>query len=250
MIDQAAYLAACAATNNAPPSSIGTLGERTLHAVLKRYFEPNTAFHEVAIDGFVADIARPDGIIEIQTGSFARLRKKLPVFLARGRVTVVYPAVRTKYIRWIDADTGELSPPRRSPKRGLPCAVLPELFAIADVLEHPNFSLCVLVMDMEEHRLLCGWSHDKKRGSVRKERIPLSLHEELWIRNSADCDLLLPDGLCGVFTAKEFRKATALTSPLKSSAAMKLLMQSGVLLQTGKQGKAFLYERKRDGSNE
>lgn len=46
--------------------SIGLLGEKVLHAGLKFYFEPNSDFHEVKINGFVADICNAEGIIEIQ----------------------------------------------------------------------------------------------------------------------------------------------------------------------------------------
>lgn len=35
---------------------IGTLSEKTLHAVLKMYYEPDEDNHEVAIDGYFADI--------------------------------------------------------------------------------------------------------------------------------------------------------------------------------------------------
>ena len=34
---------------------IGTLGERTLHAALKRFFEPDTSFHEIRYKSFVAE---------------------------------------------------------------------------------------------------------------------------------------------------------------------------------------------------
>lgn len=70
---------------------IGTLGERTLHMVLKRYFEPDESLHEIRVGGFVADIVRPNGIIEIQTRDFSKLRRKLAAFLELGPVTVVYP---------------------------------------------------------------------------------------------------------------------------------------------------------------
>ena len=43
--------------------SIGLLGEKVLHAGLKFYFEPNSDFHEVKVNGFVADICNAEGII-------------------------------------------------------------------------------------------------------------------------------------------------------------------------------------------
>lgn len=60
---------------------IGTLSEKTLHAVLKNYYEPDENKHEVAIDGYYADIFNDSGIIEIQTRQLNKLRDKLAVFL-------------------------------------------------------------------------------------------------------------------------------------------------------------------------
>lgn len=47
------------------PCGIGTLGEQTLHAVIKYLLEPDPSCHEKRIGSFVADIARADGIVEI-----------------------------------------------------------------------------------------------------------------------------------------------------------------------------------------
>ena len=58
-------------------SSIGTLGEKTLHAVLKHYIDPDSRHHEVRIGPYYADIASEAGIYEIQTRGFGKMRKKL-----------------------------------------------------------------------------------------------------------------------------------------------------------------------------
>ena len=78
--------------------SIGLLGEKILHAGLKLYFEPNSDFHEVKVSGFVADICNAEGIIEIQTRSLGKLKRKLEVFLQNMPVTIVYPIAHTKYL--------------------------------------------------------------------------------------------------------------------------------------------------------
>ena len=35
---------------------IGTLSEKTVHAVMKNYYAPDTDMHEIPIENFVADI--------------------------------------------------------------------------------------------------------------------------------------------------------------------------------------------------
>ncbi len=67
-----------------------------MHAAVKRYLEPHSGSHEVKIGPYIADIVGEDGIIEIQTGNFDRLRAKLSVFLTVARVTVAYPIPRTR----------------------------------------------------------------------------------------------------------------------------------------------------------
>ena len=78
MTDSERFEAACrAAAARERTGGIGTLAEKTLHAVLKRYIEPDERFHEVQVGSFVADVFRDERIFEIQTGSFTPLRPKL-----------------------------------------------------------------------------------------------------------------------------------------------------------------------------
>ena len=88
-------------------ASIGTYGERALHAALKRLIEPDESLHERPYHGCVVDVLRPDGVFEVQTRAFDRLRGKLGRLLPDTAVTVVYPAVRQKWLVWVDPDTGE-----------------------------------------------------------------------------------------------------------------------------------------------
>ena len=91
-------------------NGIGTLSEKTVHSVLKNYLEPDTTYHEIKTGRYVADIRTPDGIYEIQTRQFNKLRNKLEAFLPEYSVTVVYPIPHIKYLRWIDGQTGEITP--------------------------------------------------------------------------------------------------------------------------------------------
>ena len=91
---------------------IGTLGEKTVHATLKHYYEPNEDYHEVPVEGYVADIYKDGNIVEIQTAQFHRMREKLKAFLPKYKVTVVYPIVGKRQLYWIDPQSGEITPGR------------------------------------------------------------------------------------------------------------------------------------------
>ena len=88
---------------------IGTLGEKTLHAVVKNYVEPDEDYHEVPLEGYVADVYRDGHVFEIQTANFNTMRGKLETFLPLYQVTIVYPVPATKWLRWIDVETGEVT---------------------------------------------------------------------------------------------------------------------------------------------
>ena len=76
-----------------------------------------------------------------------------------------------------------MTPAHKSPLKPTAGSVLPELYQLGELLFHPNLRLCVLLLEVEEYRLLNGWSRDKKRGSTRFDRLPVSLLGEVWVRS-------------------------------------------------------------------
>ncbi|WP_069999634.1 hypothetical protein [Cellulosilyticum sp. I15G10I2] len=220
---------------------IGTLKEGTLHAVVKHYIEDNINFHEVKVGRFVADIKRENEIIEIQTRQFSKLRKKLECFLEMYQVTIVYPISHVKWLSWIDVESGEVSPKRKSPKKGSPYEIFFELYKIKDLLIHPSLSICIVLIDMEEYKLLNGWSRDKKRGAYRKDRIPTQLIEEINISCPQDYKQFIPHTLNNSFTSKDFKKHTKL-SLRSAQLALNVLTYLSVVERIGKKGNAYIYK--------
>lgn len=223
-------------------SGIGTLREKTVHAVLKNYLAPDTSCQEIKIGRYYADIVNENGIIEIQSGNFDKLRRKLDVFLELYPVTVVYPIPNIKWLRWVSEETGEISPPRKSPKQGTPYMIAPELYKIKNYLLHPNLRIHIILMNLEEYRYLDGWSRDKKKGSSRCDRIPTELTEEVVISAVPDYDKLIPSSLGENFTVKDYKKASGLQ--LKAAGtALNILYYVGAVQRIGKRGQAYLYSK-------
>lgn len=222
---------------------IGTLSEKTVHAVLKNYLQPDEDHHEIPIENYVADIYNDGEIIEIQTRQFDKMRNKLQTFLPLYPVTIVYPIPREKILIWIDEESGELSNPRKSPLKGTRYTVFPELYKIKMFLKDPNLRLKLILMDMEEYKLLNGWSKDKKKGASRFDRIPTELVEEVEINCIEDYMQFVPYELEGEFTVKEFAKAAYIPVKL-AGIVVNILHHMDVLNRTGKQGNAYLYEVK------
>ena len=219
---------------------IGTLGEKTLHAVIKHTLEPDEKQHEIKIGRFYADIVNGENIIEVQTRGFNSLRKKLAYFLEKHVVTVVYPIAQTKWIVWINPDTGEATKKRKSPKVGKMYEIFDELYKIKPFLTHPNLRMKLLFFDITEYRNLNGWSHDKKKGSSRYDRIPQSLNSIINVENVNEYRKLIPENLPEIFTAKDFKRLSGL-SLCGAQISMNVLKHIGTVIQQGKKGNALLY---------
>lgn len=222
---------------------IGTLSEKTVHAVLKNYYAPDTDMHEIPIERFVADIYTGSEIIEIQTRSFHTMRRKLEVFLPLYPVTIVYPIPYIKWLSWIDEATGEASPKRKSPKKGSPYQAFIELYKIRPFLAHENLKFRFALINMEEYRLLNGWSKDKKKGSSRYDRIPVTFEEEVCIDRKEDYMQLIPYDIPEPFTTRDFAKYAKIPMRLAGTVLL-ILTDLGLVVRMGKQDRCYLYEVK------
>lgn len=219
---------------------IGTLSEKTVHAVLKNYYAPDEDMHEIPIEGYVADIYTGSEIIEIQTRQLNKMRGKLETFLPLYPVTVCYPIPRQKWLIWIDEASGELSERRKSPVTGNVYMAFPELYKIKMFLRHPNLHIKVVLLDMEEYRLLNGWSKNKKKGSTRYDRLPVSFVEEVDIDSVQDYLQFLPYDLEEPFTSKDYGKCVGIRREL-AQVVLNLLTYTGTVERVGKEGRSFLY---------
>lgn len=220
---------------------IGTLSEKTVHAILKNYYEPDEDKQEIPIENYVADIYTEGEVIEIQTRQFNKMRDKLKTFLPLYPVTIVYPIPREKWLIWIDGESGELSKKRKSPAKGNPYVAFVELYRIKMFLKDPNLRVRLVLLDMEEYRLLNGWSHDKKKGSSRYDRIPTELVEEIEINCIQDYMQFVPIDIPEPFTTKDFAKAAHIPASLAQT-VLNILYYVGTVTRVGKKGNLYLYE--------
>ena len=241
-MDSERFEAACqAAAEAGQRTGIGTLNEKTLHAVLKRYIEPDETKHEIPVGSYFADVFRDGQIYEIQTGSFTPLRPKLELLLDYTDVTVVYPMAAVKYLSWTDPETGEVTSPRRSPKRAKPIESVYELIKIKYALDNPHFHLKLIMLELHEMRLRDGRrSRDGKRGSHRSDRVPARILDEIDLHEPRDFDIFIPDGLEAGFTIKAFAKAAKVSYEC-AQRAISILVYLGRLTPCGKDGREKLF---------
>lgn len=219
---------------------IGTLSEKTLHAVLKLYYEPDEDKHEVAMSGYYADVYNDKGIIEIQTRQLNKLRDKLSVFLQDYHVTVVYPLPFNKWLSWVNPDNGEVQGRRKSPRHFTEYDAFYELYKIKSYLKNPNLSINLVLMDMEEYKLLNGWSYDKKRGSTRYDRVPVGIRRIVKFDRIEDYMQLVPADLKEDFTVKDFAIAAGV-SVEASRYTLNILNYLEIVKRTGRVKNGYVY---------
>ena len=224
---------------------IGTLQEKTVHGILKDYYAPDKDMQEIPVNGYVADIFTGTEIIEIQTANFNKMRDKLDSFLPEYPVTIVYPIPHIKWLSWMDEETGECSPLRKSPVKGNVYKAFYELYKIKSYLSNENLHLCFPLLDIEEYRLLNGWSKDKKKGSCRFDRIPVAMVEEVRFDRVEDYLQLIPYELEEPFTVAEFAKAVKIRKE-ESQTVLHILCYLNIIEKCGKKGRSFAYRVKEE----
>lgn len=224
-------------------SGIGTYSEKTLHRILKLYFEENEDFHEVKFLGSIADIKNEERIYEIQTRAFGRLVPKLEKFLKQTPVTVVYPLPYEKYIRWIDKETGEISERKKSPKKSGVFDAFYELYNIREFLNNENLTVKLVFLNVDEFRYRGGKVIGRERKSVRAERIPISIEKIVDLSKKDDYKIFIPENLKTPFTASSFNQTIGKRFKYGYS-GIQILKSVGIVTEGEKIGRKTVYNLK------
>lgn len=221
--------------------SIGTLNEKPLHAALKQWYaEPGDQL-EVPVDGYHVDIVRDGLLIEIQTGSFSSIQRKLRALTRTHPVRLVYPVARE---RWLVKEDGSAAPSRRkSPKRGRLEDLFEQLVSFPDLLQCPRFAVEVLLVQEEELRRFDGKrARRRRRGWLTQERRLLAVVEQHRFDTPMDLAALVPAGLGQPFLTSDLAAALGCPRWLAQKMAY-CLRQMGAIEAVGKQGNAIAYAR-------
>jgi hypothetical protein len=222
---------------------IGLLNEKSLHAALKRWYaQPGDRFEE-SVDGFVIDIVRGHSMIEIQTSSFYNIRNKLYQLVERHPVRLVYPIAKEKWLLKLSSENGAPVIRRKSPKKGRVEDLFKELVSCPGLVNQPNFSIEVLLIQEEETR-----RHDQKRGWRRKgwvteeRRLVKVIGRHVFEGRDAYC-ALLPDNLPDPFTNQHLKESLDISTRLAGQITY-CLREMGCIALTGKKNRYNLHSRK------
>jgi hypothetical protein len=203
---------------NPPYPNIGTLNENHLHAAIKAWYAKPNDRMEAGLEGYVVDILRGDLIIEIQTKSFSKIRRKLRSLLE-----------------------DHLSR-RKSPRRGTYEDLFNELVSMPALMKEPDFSLEVLLIHEEEIRIHDPHRAWRRRGWVTLERRLLDVIEKRCFDSPEDLMSFIPPSIGCKFTTSDL--AAALQKSIRLAGKMAYcLRETGMIRPVGKRGRAILYTR-------
>lgn len=233
---------------------IGTLREKRLHSIIKKFIAPESEDHEVvlrermALEGkrpkYVADLLIGNTAYEVQTGSFFPLAKKIAYYLENTEldVVIIHPVAYKKWVNWMDTDTGEIVERNRRSALGKPTDIAGELYWILPYLDNPRLSIRIMMLEVEEYRFLSGWGRGGKRGSERYELIPAELCDIARLELAEDYSIFIPDALGAEFTVPEYEKLSKIRGKAAYT-AVRALCALGLVKECGKRGRAMLFRR-------
>lgn len=218
---------------------IGTLNEGALHAQLKAWCSLPGDRAEQKVGGYVIDLVRGDLLIEIQTGGFAPLRRKLDALLESHPVRLVAPIAVSRRIVRVSPD-GEVLSSRRSPKHERVEDVFTRLVSIPALLMHERFELEVVLAHVEEVRTFDARRSWRRRGWVVAGRSLVSVEGSALLASREDALALLPAGLPESFDTLELADAAGIDRGLAQRMTY-CLRHCGALTCTEKRGRSSLY---------
>ncbi len=219
-------------------AGFGTYGEKSIHAVLKRYIEPDTDFHEVGVMGSIADICRDGKIYEIQTRALYKLKAKLKKFLPLFKVCIVYPVIAEKTIYKADPVSLKVYGKRKSPKKSSACDLLWQIYGLRDFLGDKNLSFRIIVLKVSEYQSVSDGKSRKK--NIKFDTVPDEIIREISIEKPLDFKKLIPQGLERAFGSKDFAKCANMRLN-NAQTALNVLSRCSIVEKIDKKGNAFIY---------
>jgi len=214
--------------------------EYSLHSEIKDWYKVSGDELEVKVEDYIVDVLRGKLLIEIQTGNFSAIKKKLNKLLINNQVRLVYPIAKLKWIVHV-SKSGEFVRRRRSPKKGKTIDLFHELIHTPSLIKDRNFSLEILLIEEEELRCDDGRGSWRRRGVSVKDRKLLNVFDRIVYRDRQDFLEFLPKELDEYFT----NKVLALKLGISVKLAQKItycLRKMGAISIAGKKRNELLFQ--------
>ncbi len=222
-------------------SKIGTLNEYTIHDQLKREYTGKHDKIEQQIEGYIIDIVKRTGLVEIQTKNFSNIKTKLKKLLANNKIKLVHNIPEIKWLIKTDGN-GSIVSKRKSTKKGSLLHIFNELIYITEIISHPYFTLEIVITEEEEIRQDDGKGSWRRKGVSIKDRKLLRIIEKRKFSKKKDYLKLLPDDLPEPFSTKDIAAELNITIYLARK-ILYCLKKIEVIKLADRRGNLLLYKR-------
>ncbi len=218
--------------------------ESSLHKQLKQLYADSGAEVEHKLGRYRIDVVCDGELIEIQHGSLAAIRDKVADLTTDHRVLVVKPIVVRKRLVKLKSQGGCVVARRLSPKRGSILDLFDELVYFTRVYPHPNLTLEVPLVDIEEWRYP---GHGRRRYRRMNDHVVddqklIKLHEIHRFQTRRDLLKLIPTDLPDPFHTGHLAETMNIPRD-KAQQIAYCLRKTASLEDCGKLVNARLYRR-------
>jgi hypothetical protein len=216
--------------------------ETSLHRSLKTQFAQPGAQYEARLGRYRIDVRNPHELVEIQHGSLAAIRQKVANLVVDHAVRVVKPLVARKTLVRLATPTGPVEQRRLSPRREQLLEIFSELIYFRAVFPHPQLTVEVPLVEMEEWRFP---GHGRRRRWRQNDfqvadQLLVRVLTSRTLRTTSDLLALLPPTLPPVWHTGELASLAGISRGLAQRIAY-CLRHVGAVSEMGKRGNARLY---------
>jgi len=220
--------------------TIGTNNESSLHRALKFQYTGPGGKTEAEFGSFVADGIRKDGeYIEVQTGSFGPLKKKVKAFAADGKVRIIHPIAVTKTIE-VYAKDGKLLYRRKSPVHGTPWDIFDALLYAPELPLIRGVTIEIAMVDIVEKRAKDGKGAWRRKGISIRDKELSAFHESILLSKPKDYLRFIPFKKTEEFTVSSHAEKAGIKRWV-SQKALYVLTKMNLIKKVGKKGNAWVY---------
>lgn len=217
-----------------------TYNESHMHRELKKLYS-HGGQTEAPFEGFVVDILQENRIIEVQTGSFGAIKKKIARLKDVRPIRIVYPVAVVKHISHVDPDSGEVLRSRKSPKKGSIFDLFGQLVYYPDLITEKQVEIEVLLVEQDEIRTDDGKGSWRRKGVSITDRRLIQVNASRLVKSGEDLLNLLPDSLPAEFTNGDLAEAAGIRKKLAQQTTW-CLHRLNLVERRGKSGRQYLYK--------
>jgi len=222
--------------------SIGTKNESSLHRTLKYQYTGPGGKTEAAVGEYVADGITASGeYIEVQTGSFGPLVKKVKELISHGKVRIIHPVIVSKQIEVYDKN-GDFLYKRKSPVKGSIWDIFDPLLYAPELPLLKGLMIELAMVGTTEKRIKDGKGSWRRKGISIDDKKLSAWHERYLFKSKNDYLCFIPFNKDEEFTVSLLAKEMDIKTETARK-ALYVLTKMKLVKRICKKGNAWVYVR-------